>query len=629
MTEKPLHGNLAKKESVLLLKLLKKNYFIATYLKMWPFVKPIWFVSLISVLIGVPIGALDATIALFLKPYTDLVIVSNNAQAPWYLPFLIVGFTIVQGLLIYASAYLSAYAGGRLTNSVREALYDKLIQLDSAYYDKQNSGVILVRFSGDAGTASAGLLGNAKNLVTRVCSTLALLCVLIYTSWKLALIAVVILGITVAPLTMVRRLLKKIVERTIVISQQLNVNYNETYAGNKTIRAYNLQENQRQSFIKHVEEGFQLGLKSVRRTAWISPFMHFSVSVGVSLTIAYGSWLIVHNEMTAGDFVAFLAALLMMYTPIKSLGSTITHMQGSFLAIERIFEIFAIEPAIKEKEDCKELVEFKDKICFNNVDFEYKENIPVLRKLNLTIEKNQAIALVGNSGGGKSTIISLLPRFYDVVGGSISIDGTDIRDFSIKSLRDQISIVFQDNFLFNGTIRENILFGRKDSTEEELAYAVKSAYLEDFIAELPDGLETEIGERGTLLSGGQKQRVAIARAFLRNAPILILDEATSALDNKSEAIVQQAIENLMENKTVIIIAHRLSTIKNADKIAFIQEGEMIEFGTHEELMQIPDGFYKNLYQLQFKTQEEAVSDTASEIDPDAVLTGEAKEKVLA
>ena len=387
----------------MLIKLLKKNYFIATYSKMWQFVKPVWFVALLSVLIGIPIGALDATVALFLKPYTDLVIVSNNAQAPWYLPFLIVGFTIVQGLLIYASAFLSAYAGGRVTNAVREALYDKLIQLDSSYYDKQNSGVILVRFSGDAGAASAGLLGNAKSLVTRICSTLALLCVLIYTSWKLALIAIVILSITVAPLTMVRRLLKKIVARQVIISQELNMNYNETFAGNKTIRAYNLQDSQRKSFLENVNEGFRLGLKSVRRTAWISPFMHFSVSVGVSLTIAYGSWLIVHNEMTAGDFVAFLAALLMMYTPIKALGNTIANMQASFLAI-------------KEKEDCKELVEFNDKICFKAVDFEYKENLPVLRNLNLTIEKNQSVALVGNSGGGKSTIVSLLPRFYDVVG---------------------------------------------------------------------------------------------------------------------------------------------------------------------------------------------------------------------
>lgn len=586
-----------------MLKIIKKNHFVVNYMRMWPFVKPFWFVALLSLLIGIPIGALDATIALFLKPYTDLVIVSNNAQAPWYLPFLIVGFTIVQGILIYVSSYLTAYAGGRLTCGVKEALYKKLIQLDTSYYDKQNTGVVLVRFSGDADLASNGLLANLKSLVTKVCSTLALLGVLLYTSWKLAIIAVIVLGVTVAPLTIVRRLLKKIIKRSIEISQQISMNYNETYAGNKTIRAYNLQNNQETSFIKHLTEIFSLNMKSTRRTAWISPFMHFTVSIGVSLTIAYGSWLIVQNEMTAGDFVAFLAALLMMYTPIKGMGGTIVNIQTGFLAIERIYEIFQMEPAITEKENCTELTGFNKEIAFQHVFFEYNENMPVLRDLCLTIEKNQAVALVGNSGGGKSTIVSLLPRFYDVKEGSITIDGTDIRDLSLQSLREQISIVFQDNFLFNGTIRENILFGKKEATEEEIAMAVKSAYLEDFIAELPEGLDTQIGERGALLSGGQKQRVAIARAFLRNAPILILDEATSALDNKSEAIVQQAIENLMENKTVIIIAHRLSTIKNADKIAFIQEGELIEFGTHEELMQIPNGFYKNLYQLQFKTQE--------------------------
>lgn len=597
----------------MLKKVLHKNQFIYDYMRMWPFVKPIWFVALLSVLIGIPIGALDATVALFLKPYTDLVIVSNNAQAPWYLPFLIVGFTLVQGLLIYISAYLSAYASGKLTNSVQIALYNKLIQLDTSYYDSQNTGVILVRFSGDAGAASGGLLGNLKNLVTRVCSTLALLGVLVYTSWKLAIIAIVILGITIAPMTMVRRLIKKIIARGVVLGQEISMNYNETYAGNKTIRAYNLQEEQRDSFVKRVKEGFALGMKSVRRTAWISPFMHFTVSIGVSLTIAYGSWLIVQGEMTSGDFVAFLAALLMMYTPIKALGNTFVGIQTSMLAIERVCEILDMEATIKEKEDCKELPEFNDKICFNHVNFEYKENIPVLKDFSLSIEKNQSIALVGNSGGGKSTIVSLLPRFYDVKEGNITIDGIDIRDLSFQSLREKISIVFQDNFLFNGTIRENILFGRKDATEQEIAEAVKAAYLEDFIAELPQGLDTEIGERGTLLSGGQKQRVAIARAFLRNAPILILDEATSALDNKSEAIVQHAIENLMQNKTVIIIAHRLSTIKNADKIAFIQEGELIEFGTHEELMQIPNGFYKNLYQLQFKVQEEEKQEKAAEL----------------
>lgn len=568
---------------------------------MWPFVKPIWFISLLSLVIGVPIGSLDATIALFLKPYTDLVIVSNNAQAPWYLPFLIVGFTIIQGVLLYLSAFLTAYAGGKLNLNVKEALYNKLLSLDPKYYDEQNSGRILMRFSSDADLACSGLLSNLKNLVTRVCSTLSLLCVLIYTSWQLSIIAIIILAITVAPLTTVRRLLKKIIAKNTDVISTINTKYNETYSGNRTILAYNLQDTQRNSFIMNLNEIFKLSVKMVKRTAWISPFMHFSVSIGISLTIAYGSWLIVQGTITAGDFVSFLAALLMMYTPLKAMGNTIVNIQQGFLAIERIYDILDIEPDIQNSPEALKITNFDHAIKFQNVNFSYREGIPVLHDFSLEIKKNESIALVGNSGGGKSTIISLLPRFYDIQSGAITIDGNNIKNIEIGALRSQITIVFQDNFLFNGTIRDNILLGKANATEEEIRKAIKAAYLDEFIAELENGLDTPIGERGNLLSGGQKQRVAIARAFLRNSPILILDEATSALDNKSEAIVQKAIENLMANKTVIIIAHRLSTIKNVDKIAFIQEGSLAEFGTHNELMNIKNGHYKTLYNLQFKS----------------------------
>ncbi len=583
---------------------IKKNHFIVNYMRMWPFVKPIWFVSLMSIIVGIPIGALDATVALFLKPYTDLVIVNAaNVQAPWYLSFLIVGFTIVQGILIYLSNFLTAVAGGKLNYFVKEKLYAKLLSLDTSYYDKQNSGVILFRFSSDADLACNGLLHNLKTLVTRICSTLGLLCVLIYTSWQLAIIAIIVLGITAAPLTMVRRLLKKIVKQNVETSQKINVNYNETYTGNRTILAYNLQKAQQKTFNEHLSTIYNLSVRMVKRTAWISPFMHFSVAIGVSLTIAFGSWLIVQKVITAGDFVAFLAALIMMYTPLKAMGNTIVNIQNGFLAIERIYEIFEEQPKITEKENALELQEFQNQICFKNVTFGYKENINVLKNFSLCIKKNESIAIVGNSGGGKSTLMALLPRFYDVKEGSIEIDGIDIRDLQLDSLRQQISVVFQDNFLFHGTIRSNILLGNPNATEKEIQATLKSAYLDEFIANLPEGLDTEIGERGTQLSGGQKQRVAIARAFLRNAPILILDEATSALDNKSEAIVQQAIENLMKNKTVFIIAHRLSTIKNAHKIAFIQEGELMEFGTHNELMNKENGLYKQLYQIQFQKKE--------------------------
>ena len=270
----------------------------------------------------------------------------------------------------------------------------------------------------------------------------------------------------------------------------------------------------------------------------------------------------------------------------------------------RVFELFDLKPEITDCENPIELTGLNNKIEFKNVNFEYIENHPVLRDLNLTVAKNETLAVVGNSGGGKSTLVNLIPRFYDIKSGSITIDDVDIQKFSLKSLRHNISMVFQDNFLYSGTIKENIMMGNPDATTEELMSAIKSAHLEDMIQELPEGLETELGERGMTLSGGQRQRVAIARAMLRNAPIVILDEATSALDNESEAIVQKAMDNLMQNKTVFVIAHRLSTIKNANRIAVINEGELVELGTHEELMTIENCEYKHLYEMQFRTQEE-------------------------
>ena len=307
--------------------------------------------------------------------------------------------------------------------------------------------------------------------------------------------------------------------------------------------------------------------------------------------------------MTAGSFASFVTSLLLLYKPVKTLGGTLTNIQNIFVAMGRVFELFDLKPEIQNKENAIELKGLNDKIEIQNVWFEYVPNQPVLKNLSLTVNKNETVAVVGNSGGGKSTLVNLLPRFYDIKSGSIKFDGVDIRDLTINSLRHNIAMVFQDNFLFSGTIRENILMGNPDATQEELEEAIESAHLQEMIADLPDGLDTLLGERGMTLSGGQRQRVAIARAMIKNTPIVILDEATSALDNKSEAIVQKALDNLIKNKTVFVIAHRLSTIKNADRIAVINEGELVELGNHDELMNIENGQYKALYEMQFKKQE--------------------------
>lgn len=583
---------------------LKKMNFVINYKRIWPFVKPFWFRSLLSILITIPIGSLDAVIALALKPFMDTIVIEQNGATPWNLPLyvipiLIVGFTVVQACLEYGAAYLNTWTGGKITQELQRKMYKKLLTMDQSFFDQHSSGDLAQRFSADPTTACAGLLTNIKTFTTRIFSSITLIGVLFYTSWQLAIIAIVVLGSSLWPLASIRKRIKDIVKKSVQVGAAGFTAFNETHAGSKTIASYNLQAHKRKQYGDILTMGFKLGIKNTQRTAWLSPMMHIIISIGMAGTIWYGSYLITSKQITAGDFVAFMTSMLMLYTPIKNIGKNFTQVQQSFLAIERVFEMLDYQIPIHDKKEAKQMDKLKKEILFKNVCFEYKADTPVLKNINLSIPKGKTVAFVGNSGGGKSTIVNLIPRFYDVKEGSIMIDGTDIRDISLHTLRQNIAVVFQDNFLFSGTIRENLLLGKFDATDEEIHQALKAACLEDFVAELENGLDTHIGERGTLLSGGQKQRVAIARAFLKNAPIVILDEATSALDNKSEGVVQQAIDNLMKDRTVLVIAHRLSTIQNADKIVVINEGEIVEEGNHKALLS-KNGAYATLYNAQFK-----------------------------
>ena len=583
---------------------LKQQRFVINYGRMWPYVKPIWFRALMSMLICIPIGSLDAIIALALKPYMDLVMVEKSIMSPWYIPLGIVAFTTLQGVLKYISAYLSTWVGMKITNGLKFNLYKKLLTLPTSFYDTKKSGDVIFQFNNMADTACSGLLNNLSIFTQRIFSSISLVCVLFYNSWQLALIAVIVLGCAFAPVAKLQKLIKSVMEKTVIADSAIITAYNETFNGNKTITSYNLQKNETNKFQNILKNVFNIRIKMVQKTQWLSPMMHVIVSVGIAATIGYGSHLIITKQITSGNFVSFITALILLYTPVKNIGNNLNAVQMSFFAIEQIFEILDMVPAIRNKENAIPLKKEHSTISFKDVNFEYIENKPILKNINLEVKKGETIAFVGNSGGGKTTIVNLIPRFYDMKSGSISIDGVDIRDYTLESLRENIAVVFQDNFLFSGTIKENILLGRQNATDEEVQQALKMAYLDEFVATLNDGLNTQIGERGMLLSGGQKQRVAIARAFLKNAPILILDEATSALDNKAEAIVQKAIDNLMKDKTVFVIAHRLSTIQNANRIAVINEGNLVELGSHEELMQIENGQYKTLYEMQFKKQKE-------------------------
>ena len=584
------------------LKAVSEIKFTEHYNRMWPFVKPYWIRALVGILLCIPIGALDSVVALSLKPYMDIVLVDKTESSPAYIPLLIVAFTSVQGFLNYAATYLNTWVGTKINQDLKRALYKKLLHLETSYYDQHNSGFVIQRFNTDCDIACSGLLENLKVFVSRFFSSISLICVLIYNSWQLAIIAVLILGCALMPLASVRRRIKRVVMGSVVEGAKVVSNYNETYSGNKTIASYNLQNKIYNTFDSTLHNLFKLTIKMVQKTAWMTPALHIIVSIGIGAVIGYGSYLIVNGDITSGNFVSFITALILLYTPIKSIGKNYNAMQVSFLAIERVVEILETEPTIFDKPNAVTLKGVKKSINFNHVYFEYKEGVPVLKDINLEVKAGTTVALVGNSGGGKTTIVNLIPRFYDVKSGSITIDKTDI---SLESLRDNIAVVFQDNFLFAGTIRDNILLGKEDATEEEIATAVKMACLDEFINELENGLDTKIGERGSLLSGGQRQRLAIARAFIKNAPVVILDEATSALDNKAEAVVQRAIDNLMQDRTVFVIAHRLSTVQNADKIVVINDGEIIETGTHEELLQEENGAYKALYNAQFKAKKAA------------------------
>ncbi len=573
---------------------------VVNYRKILPYVKPYWGRALTAVLITIPIGSMDAVIAWALKPYMDVVMVekSTGGASTLLIPILIIVFSSLQSILTYSATYLNTWVGQKISMDVKKTLFCKLMRYNASFFDKNTSGDIIFRFNNDVDSACSGLLNNMKLFTTRLFSSLSLIAVLFYNSWQLAIVATIILLGALYPLTRVRKRIKGLMDKSVFSGSAVMTHFNETYSGNRIISSYNLYDYQNKRFCNTLDSVFKIGMKMVQRTGMMSPLMHFIVSFGIAAVIWLGSYLIVTEQLTAGSFVSFIAALVMLYTPIKSIGNNFNSVQMALLAMERVFTALEIVPDIKNCENPKPLVKPTKGIEYKDVCFSYVKGKQVLDNVNLKINIGETIAFVGNSGGGKTTLVNLLPRFYDVTKGQVLIDGTDIKELDIDSLRDNIAIVFQDNFLFGGTIRDNIILGKEDATEEEIQQAIKNACLDEFISTLDKGLDTEIGERGVLLSGGQKQRIAIARAFVKNAPIVILDEATSALDNKSEAIVQQAIENLMEDRTVFVIAHRLSTVRNATKIVVVNYGKITEIGSHEELINKENGIYASLYKTQ-------------------------------
>ncbi len=582
--------------------------------RIFPYIKPFLGKVILGFIIAIPVGLLDGVVSFALKPYMDYVVGQQNliifgVEIPYMamaygMPFAIIFFAVFQGVLRYLNSYLTDWTSLKITNAVKNDLFARLVFMDTSFFDENSSGLIINRYLTDPDSASKGIVEQIKTFIISLFGAMSLITVMLYSSWKLAIVGVLVLAIAFVPVFFIRKKIKSVSNKNTVITGDIMTTINETYSGNKVVTAYNLQERQKKLFTDGINKSFDVSISLTKRVGWMSPIMYLIASFGIAFVLFYGTKLIYSGQMTAGSFASFVTSLLLLYKPIKTLGNTMTSIQNIFVAMGRVFELFDYVPLIKDKETTIDIPTLTSGVTFENVYFEYVDNKPVLKDINLYVKKGETLAIVGNSGGGKSTFVNLIPRFYDVKSGSIKFDGIDIKNFKLNELRKNISFVFQDNFLFTGTIRENILLANPNATQEELNTALSASHLDDVIDALPDGLETILGERGLTLSGGQRQRVAIARAMIRNTPIIILDEATSALDNESEAVVQKALDNLIKNKTVFVIAHRLSTIKNADRIAVINDGELVELGTHKELLSIENGQYKHLYEMQFKNSEE-------------------------
>lgn len=545
-------------------------------------------------------GGLQSALPLISKPAIDKIFVSKDMSALTWIPFAIVGIFLFKGLCNYGQNILMSSIGLRIVADLRNKLYECIQRQSLSFFTGHPTGMLMSRITNDVlsvqSAASEAVTALVKDTFTLVC----LVGVIFYTDWKLALLAMIVFPLTVYPIAWFGRKMRKVTTSTQVTMGALNSLLQETIAGTRIVKAFCMEKYESDRFGAENERLFKLNMKTVTINAISSPLMDFLGGLGIAAVIFYGGYNVVQGYSTPGTFFSFIAALLMLYEPVKRLTNVNNTINQGIAGADRIFSIIDRVPDIIDKTDAKALPPIERGIVLQDVTFRYEEK-PVLKNINLSIRAGEVVAFVGMSGGGKTTLVNLIPRFYDVSGGRVLIDGRDIRDVTLSSLRGQIAIVTQQTILFNDTVRNNIAYGDIRTTEEEIYSAAKAANAHDFIMRLPNGYDSNIGELGTKLSGGEKQRISIARAILKDAPILILDEATSSLDTEAEIEVQDALDNLMKGRTTLVIAHRLSTIRNADRIIALVNGEIVEEGNHDTLM-ARKGEYYRLYNLQFKDE---------------------------
>ena len=534
-----------------------------------------------------------------LKDVIDKVLMNKDILLLNTIAVTIVIVFFIRGICFYAQTYLMSYVGQKVIIDIREAVYRKLQFLSLGYFEKRQTGTIMSYVTNDVGALQGSIIESATDFVTEMSILIGSLVLMFNLHWKLSLLTLITMPLVAKAMDLFGKKLKRtsgiMQERVADITAVLQ----ETISSVRVIKSFVREEYEIARFVKENYANFRAQMKNAQVMATLTPVIELIAAIGVTFLIWYGGFEVINGNLTAGALIAFLVYATNLANPIKRLSRIYGNIQKAMAAAERVFSVLDEKTDIVEKENATELKAVIGKVDFKAVTFKYNENEVILKDINLAVKAGQMVAIVGPSGAGKTTIVNLLPRFYDPVAGNIYIDDVNIADVTLASLREKIGIVPQETVLFNGSIYDNILYGDLTATTEEVMAAAKAANAHDFIMQMADQYQTQIGERGSKLSGGQRQRIAIARAILKNPRILILDEATSALDTESEKLVQDALDKLMVGRTSFVIAHRLSTILQADMIIVMEKGQIVEQGSHEELLKL-DGLYSGLYKLQFK-----------------------------
>ena len=566
------------------------------------YVRSYKFYIAMAVICMVFAAATTAANAWIMQPVLDDVFLDKNKDMLMILPIAVLIIAIVKGFSEFGQSVLMLLVGQRTIGDIQKDMYASLMKADLSFFHNNPSGNLVARFISDVNrlrhSVTTTLTGIAKDTLTLI----FLVALMFYRDWELASIAFLIFPLAIYPITRIGRMMRKISAATQNKIGEFSTLLNQTFQGSRQVKAYGMEGYEGERARDYIDEITRLIFKSSRRSTILRPIMETLGGIAVAGVVLYGGIKVIDGETTPGTFFSFLTAFFLAYRPLKSLAGLNAVLQDGLASAERLFRILDIEPKIQDRNNSKTIENVKGTIEFKNVEFAYENKDYILKKISLLIPRGKKIALVGPSGAGKSTILNLIPRFFEVEKGQGEIDGIDSKEIKIGSLRSSMALVSQEINLFDDTIRSNIAYGKLDSSEEEIIAAAKKSASHDFITKLPNGYNTTVGEHGVKLSGGQRQRIAIARAMLKNAPILLLDEATSSLDTESERYVQEALLELMKNRTTLVIAHRLSTVINADTIYVIDSGKIAESGTHFELLK-NEGVYSRLYTQQFAEQE--------------------------